>query len=322
MTQIHKHLTETIGDFTIEKITESNKAAYVAYCQKYRFEHDESDLYDDQLEVFDPSDDKQPTYRLINEAGETTGMVSLRLMPYLENETRGRFAIFHVIEPLEEAYALLWEAIEPHTRVLNHVFLFLPEAKPQVGEIVKNLAFELDRYVWVLDRGDFPIETPVFPEGMSLRTYQGEADAPDWCTVRNGAFASLKGSETPITVQDVVKMSKDSGAVDGGMLILSDPSGPVGVIRVGKEVEDDKTYAFIGPVAVLPAYQGRGLGRQLLRAGVAFGRENGMPHAMLCVNADNARAADLYLSEGFEKQVVMICYKKETFVSQLSFLEV
>ncbi len=84
----------------------------------------------------------------------------------------------------------------------------------------------------------------------------------------------------------------------------------IGVIRVGKEVEEDMTYAFIGPVAVLPEYQGKGLGKILLRAGVAFGQANAMPHAMLCVNAENERAADLYLSEGFKKQVVMMCYKK------------
>lgn len=312
MTLIKANIEGLGSRLSTQPITPDNKELYSDYCKTYRFEHDESDLYDEDLLAFDPDPSKQPTFMLQNEEGETCGMVSIRIMPYLENQKRARFSIFHAVEPAPEAYELLWKAIEPFTKALHHVFLFLPEAKPEIGDIVKRLGFDLDRYVWVLDRADLPVEPPQFPEDMSIRAYIDAKDAPDWCTVRNGAFASLRGSETPIGVEEVVKMTKDIGAVEGGMLILSNAAGPVGVIRVGKEIEEEKTYAFIGPVAVLPAYQGQGLGRQLLRAGLAFGRDHEMPNAMLCVNADNEWAADLYLSEGFEKQVVMICYKKET----------
>ena len=55
----------------------------------------------------------------------------------------------------------------------------------------------------------------------------------------------------------------------------------------------------IGPIAVLPAHQGKGLGKQLLRTAVEFAGKMNFKKTMLCVNADNERAKELYLKEGF-----------------------
>ncbi len=299
--------------YLVEQINESNKMLYVNYCKKYRFEHDESDLYDEELEKFDPSPEKQPTFCLKDASGSVVGMISVRCLPYMEDKKRGRFSIFHAVDTTHEAYEMLYAAIEPYMMAMDHLFLFIPESKTEVADILKEIDFQLDRYVWVLDRDDLPVESIQLPEGYYIKAYLDQSDALDWCKVRNKAFATLKGSETPITEADVYKMVKDPSTVPGGMLILKKEDEAIGVIRVGKEVEEDKTYAFIGPVAVLPEYQGRGLGKLLLRAGVAFGQANEMPNAMLCVNADNEKAADLYLSEGFKKQVVMMCYNKIIF---------
>lgn len=296
--------------YLIEQINQKNKGLYVSYCQKYRFEHDESDLYDEELEKFDPDPLKQPTFCLKDASGTVVGMVSVRCLPYLDDQRRGRFSIIHAVDTTHEAYEMLYSAIEPYIREMDHLFLFIPESKYEVANILKEIGFELDRYVWVLDRDDIPVASILLPEGYFIQAYFDERDAADWCKVRNRAFATLKGSETPITEADVIKMVNAPSTVPGGMLFLKKDDETIGVIRVGKEVEEDKTYAFIGPVAVLPEYQGKGLGKILLRAGVAFGQANDMPHAMLCVNAENERAADLYLSEGFKKQVVMMCYKK------------
>lgn len=296
--------------YLVEQITQKNKELYVSYCQKYRFEHDESDLYDEELEKFDPDPVKQPTFCLKDASGSVAGMVSVRCLPYLDDQRRGRFSIIHAVDTSHEAYEMLYSAIEPYVRVMDHLFLFIPESKSEVADILKEIGFQLDRYVWVLDRDDLPVASIILPEGYEIKAYMDEKDAEDWCKVRNRAFATLKGSETPIAEADVIKMVNTPSTVPGGMLFLKKDGEAIGVIRVGKEVEEDKTYAFIGPVAVLPEYQGKGLGKLLLRAGIAFGQANEMPRAMLCVNAENERAADLYLSEGFKKQVVMMCYKK------------
>lgn len=308
-------MTSTIANFQsfhVIRIDQSNRDAYVTYCRKHRYDHDESDLYEEDLLTFDPEASIQPTFGLQAKSGQWIGMVSVRILPYLGDKKRGRIAILHSEYTVKETYEALLEAILPDVAYVDHLFCFLPEKQREVSQIIQDLQFSLDRYVWVLVREDLPINSAVFPKGYSLLPYRGPMDAADWCLVRNDAFQTLRGSETPLDEAGVVKMTEEACHVDGGMLILRDEANQaIGIIRVAKELEEGIEYAFIGPVAVRGSHQGKGFGRMLLRAGLQFGFEQDIDHAMLCVNADNSRAADLYLSEGFQKNVVMICYKRE-----------
>jgi ribosomal protein S18 acetylase RimI-like enzyme len=59
--------------------------------------------------------------------------------------------------------------------------------------------------------------------------------------------------------------------------------------------------AFIDLLAVDAAHQGKGYGRQMLRATLAHFREQGAEHAHLDCLADNPVGNRLYESEGFRK---------------------
>ena len=62
--------------------------------------------------------------------------------------------------------------------------------------------------------------------------------------------------------------------------------------------------ADVATVAVLPAAQGRGLGRALLRALLAEAVRRGAGAVLLEVRVGNAAARALYASEGFERLAV------------------
>jgi mycothiol synthase len=64
----------------------------------------------------------------------------------------------------------------------------------------------------------------------------------------------------------------------------------------------------IGPLAIIPEYQGKGLGRILLRASLRFAREKSYKRTILCVNAENERAKALYNQEGFRQVEAVACY--------------
>ncbi|MFZ5353945.1 MAG: GNAT family N-acetyltransferase [Bacillota bacterium] len=292
----------------LEALTIERLKDFLDYCIKYRFEHDESFLYDSDLEQFE-IDENNPTYLLVNDQNELEGVASLMIQPYLTDQKKGRFRIMHVAEPNFEAYKLLNDSIMKHTTGLNHINLFIPEAKIDVREILTRLGYSIDRYSWVLVRDDIEVPAPVFPEGFELRNFRPGKDEWAWIRVRNAAFATLRGSETPSTEEDVAELLKHEDYVEGGMMMLWKGDEPVGVIRAGKETEDDKNYAFIGPLAILPEYHGMGLGKGLLRASLRFSKSVGLPYGMLCVNAENEKAAELYLKEGFTKLAVMVNYR-------------
>lgn len=81
-------------------------------------------------------------------------------------------------------------------------------------------------------------------------------------------------------------------------------------MQLESETDDGKKTLFIEAVSVLPEYQGRGLGKNLIRSSLEFALKNGYDKAMLSVNAENENASNLYLNEGFKKKELYICYHK------------
>lgn len=122
-------------------------------------------------------------------------------------------------------------------------------------------------------------------------------------------FAKLQGSETPQTAEQVAKMAASESNIEGGMMILYHNDKPVGVVRGEKDEYENSPIMNIGPLAIIPEYQGKGLGRILLRAFLRFAKEKGYDRTILCVNAENERAKALYLQEGFKQVEAVVCYK-------------
>jgi mycothiol synthase len=292
----------------VELLGNKRLPCFIEYCRKHRFEHDESFLYEEDLLSFNP-DESNPTYILLNEDNDITGVVSLMILPYINNSKHGRFRIFHCAETNFEVYNLLFIAIKSHISDLDNVSLFIPEQKTEVRNILKSLHFDIYRYSWVLVRDNIEVPKYILPEGYYIKTFEFNKDEDNWCKVRNAAFATLKGSETPTTPEAITALKDCEDYVEGGLLMLYKDQEPIGVIRIIKEHENDKAYAFVAPLAIAPEYQGKGFGRILLRAGLAYGKTVNLQYGMLCVNAENERATDLYTKEGFTKIAVMACYK-------------
>jgi ribosomal protein S18 acetylase RimI-like enzyme len=80
-------------------------------------------------------------------------------------------------------------------------------------------------------------------------------------------------------------------------LLISFAGEPVGTVRLTRGPHSGGIYGF----AVDPAWQGRGIGRDVLRRCCALLREEGATSVGLEVEVDNERALGLYTSVGFER---------------------
>jgi len=76
-------------------------------------------------------------------------------------------------------------------------------------------------------------------------------------------------------------------------------------------------HGEVWAVGVRPDRQGRGLGRQLLRAGVARLRGVGVPAISLSVNGRNESALGLYESEGFVRVLTRDRWARPAAVAEL-----
>jgi len=64
-------------------------------------------------------------------------------------------------------------------------------------------------------------------------------------------------------------------------------------------IDQDTALAFLDVLAVAPAFQGRGLGRAMLRAAMEHYRQRGCKYVNLDCLTDNDAGNALYQSEGF-----------------------
>jgi mycothiol synthase len=292
----------------IEALKKERTADFIAYCKKYKTEIDDSFLYDEDLKDFEP-DRENPTYIAVDEQGDIIGTASLIMDDYNRRGKKARFRILHSKTDNQVCYNMLMDAVLKHTEDLDKVFIFVPIINKKLIEAVERLKFNIDRYSFLLVRENQVVPRYSLPEGYEIRSFRAGKDEEIWCRVRNAGFAKLKGSETPQKPEQVAKMAAAEDNIEGGMLILYHKERPVGVVRGAKDEYENSPIMNIGPLAIIPEYQGKGLGRSLLRASLEFAEKKNYSRTILCVNAENERAKALYIQEGFKQVEAVVCYE-------------
>ncbi|MFC4411473.1 GNAT family N-acetyltransferase [Chungangia koreensis] len=291
----------------IEYLSELRVSDFIEFCKRHRNEVDESYLYEEDLQNFQPDQDN-PTYIVINDQDEIIAAVSLVMDSYYRRGKKARFRIFNSVEPKLEIYKLMLQSIKEHVSEINNVFLFIKEDHSVVRDLFHSMQFEIERYAYFLTREALDVEQPKLPNGYNFKTFEIGLDEEDYLYVRNAGFATLKGSETPMTIEEVQNMQKKEEYIEGGVFLLYHNEKPIGVVRASEDIYNEESVLNIGPLALIPDHQGKGLGRQLLRKALTFGQSIGLPKAVLSANADNERAVQLYTKEGFIKEEALVCY--------------
>ena len=87
----------------------------------------------------------------------------------------------------------------------------------------------------------------------------------------------------------------------GTIVLVADSGAPVGYIKLvpASELDSHRHIREVHGLAVARGFQGRGIGRALLKAGIEAARADGARRVRLRVLATNAPAVRLYESLGF-----------------------
>ena len=291
-----------------ELVRDETVAAFKEYREKHRNEVDDSYLYEEDLDNFKISGD-YPSYILKGRNGKVVAAASLIMDEYHRSGGNGRFRIFHSEIENIDCYKTLLDAILEHTDGLERIFIFIPAENEKTRKFFEGLGFCADRYAYMLLRDDTAVPDIPLPDDYALKPFIPGQDEGVWCAVRNAGFAKLKGSQMPITPQMIVQMTQENDYLEGGMMILTHKNKPVGIVRGASDEYEGEKVMCIGPLAVVPEYQGKGLGRILLKASLRFACERGFKSTVLSVNADNERALALYLDEGYKVKHSVVCYQ-------------
>jgi mycothiol synthase len=293
----------------VEALRKERIEDFKNYCRKHRLEVDDTFLHEDEdFKDFEPNEEN-PTYIVTNHQEQIIAAASLIIDDYNRRGKKGRFRIFHSEAEEINCYNMLLQAILKHTAGLDKIFVFIPTVNKNLIGFIEGLNFNVERYSFLLLREDLEVPEPRFPAGYGVRAFRMGSDEDAWCEIRNRSFAKLQGSETPHTREDVVKMMSGVDHIEGGAMILYHKERPIGVVRGMMDDYEGSPIMVIGPLAIIPEYQGKGLGRSLLRASLCFAKEKLYDRTLLCVNDENERAKALYIQEGFKQVEAVVCYK-------------
>jgi mycothiol synthase len=155
-------------------------------------------------------------------------------------------------------------------------------------------------------------ESPAWPRGIVVRSFEPGRDDADWLRVNNLAFAEHpeQGGWTPATL---TRRLAEPWFDPSLFLMAVDDEGLAGFnwLKLHEARAPDPELGEIYVIGVDPRTQGTGLGRALAIAGLQAVHERGAGVGMLFVAADNAGALALYRSLGFEVHRTDRAYTRE-----------
>jgi mycothiol synthase len=149
----------------------------------------------------------------------------------------------------------------------------------------------------------------VLPEGVTVRTFVPGQDDAAWLAVNSAAFAHHpeQGSLTQRDLDD----RKAEPWFDPAGFFLAERAGSLAGFHWTK-VHAEEQLGEVYVLGVAPGAQGGGLGRALTAIGLRHLAGQGLPTAMLYVDADNVPAVAVYERLGFSTYETDLMYRTET----------
>jgi len=234
----------------IINLTEDYLKAFIDYMKTHKTEADDYFLSDEALDQFDIEDNY--TYLML-EANVIIGVISVM------KKFGVRLRYIHVADHDVSIFQNLYNEMK---RQISHFKVFLEEGSPYI-ELFKKQGMILERTVYALRRDQEPININQISTDYDLSPLDIEKDLQGFVDVRNQAFKDVKGSE-PRDVDFYLKHLRGNEYIKEGTLLLKHNDKPVAIIKAAKEIEAGEWQLYIGPVAVIPTYQGKGLGKYML----------------------------------------------------------
>ncbi|MEU5657406.1 mycothiol synthase [Streptomyces sp. NPDC047737] len=153
------------------------------------------------------------------------------------------------------------------------------------------------------------IAEPVLPEGVTVRTFVPGRDDTAWLAVNSAAFAHHP-EQGSLTQRDLDDRKAEPWFDPKGFFLAERDGAIIGFHWTKVHAAEELGEVYV--VGISPDAQGTGLGKALTAIGLRHLASQGLPTAMLYVDADNPAALSVYERMGFTTHEVDLMYRTET----------
>ncbi|PVE06625.1 mycothiol synthase [Streptomyces scopuliridis] len=153
------------------------------------------------------------------------------------------------------------------------------------------------------------IPEPVLPAGITVRTFVPGQDDAAWLAVNAAAFAHHP-EQGALVQRDLDDRIAEPWFDPKGFFLAERDGELVGFHWTKVHAEEQIGEVYV--LGIRPDAQGGGLGKALTAIGLRYLAAQGLPTAMLYVDADNTAALTVYERLGFSTHEVDLMYRTES----------
>ena len=183
--------------------------------------------------------------------------------------------------------------------------LYVPAHLEASRRFAEALGFRYRSSLWQFELGaGTTLPAAAFPDDVVTRSWLPDEDVEAWVAFMLASFEGHPSAISP--TPEVVRAVNARPDFDpNGILIVSpaiEPQRKIAFARVELLAPAEPAgtpVGYVSMIGVLPAWRGRGLGRELLRWSVGYLRRRGAGTIELSVEAANDHATELYRRHGF-----------------------
>jgi mycothiol synthase len=177
----------------------------------------------------------------------------------------------------------------------GHVHMWVPKPGAQHDAIATANGMARGRELLQMRR---PLPVPGGPDPVATRAFEPGRDEVAWLDVNARAFASHP-EQGEWDLETLLRREREPWFDPQGFLLHERDGRLAGFCWTKIHADHDPPLGEIYVIAVEPAFQGLGLGRRLLLAGLDWLAGRRVPTGMLYVDASNVSAVKLYRDVGF-----------------------
>ncbi|MER5634731.1 mycothiol synthase [Streptomyces nitrosporeus] len=183
--------------------------------------------------------------------------------------------------------------------------------KAAARHLAQVLGLSLFRELRQLRRPLEPLDIaePVLPPGVTVRTFVPGEDDTAWLAV-NGASFAHHPEQGSLTQQDLDDRKAEPWFDPKGFFLAERDGELIGFHWTKVHAEERLGEVYV--VGIRPDAQGGGLGKALTAVGLRHLAAEGLPTAMLYVDADNPAALSVYERLGFSTYETDLMYRTES----------